>query len=385
MRLIPVIIITVLFFLALAFRFVSIRKREPKNFYVLGEQIARAMEVEQQRKSRGDTGKSPMPDGKYDFWRGETYLINPAPSALDAPLRELCQSFAKSGAESRAKTRASISMDEFYTLLTFSQRAAVFGIRERNAAWLVDGLTALSMIELNRFDFRDVLVSVSLLHHSAVRIGQDANQLLSGAAALSEPEVSGLISNFINRPPEEKVLRANWGYDEVETRNGIGFIGWEFQDYNPTYDLKKIAVDLAEYIAADKYQPSHVDIATKLPDIWLKTNDSASLEKSLRAVRGGASIGGKLRPNEHPDHESQMFTIFLVEVADESAAKALLELSKKKNPTDYCMLGLAERNLFCLVVARSFVAGNKAFETSGSLARFSNGIAGILSRYAGKG
>jgi hypothetical protein len=49
------------------------------------------------------------------------------------------------------------------------------------------------------------------------------------------------------------------------------------------------------------------------------------------------------------------------------------------------MLGLAERKLFCLVVARSVVAGKKAFETSGNLARFSEGIAGILSRYAGKG
>jgi hypothetical protein len=80
-----------------------------------------------------------------------------------------------------------------------------------------------------------------------------------------------------------------------------------------------------------------------------------------------------------------MFIIFLVEVADESAAKALLELSKKKNPTDYCMLGLAERNLFCLVVSRSSFAGKYAFETSESLARFSNGIAGILRRHAGKG
>ena len=326
-----------------------------------------------------------MPDGNYDFWRGETYLINPAPSALDSTLRKLCQSFAKSGAKSRAKTRASISMDEFYTLLTFSKRASVFGIRERNAAWLVDGLTALSMIELDRVDFRDVIVSVSLLHHSAVRIGQNANQLLSDAAALSEPKVSELIKDFINRPPEDKVLRAKWGYDEVETRDGIGFIGWEFNVYNPTYDLKKIAVDLAEYIAADKYQPDFVSIATDLPDYWLRTKDSSSLDKSLLAVRGGASVSGKLRPNEHPDHESQMFTVFLVEVADESVAKTLLELSKKKKHADYCMLGLAEGKLFCLVVARSLVTGKKAFESSDSLARFSKGIAGILSRYTYKG
>lgn len=171
----------------------------------------------------------------------------------------------------------------------------------------------------------------------------------------------------------------------MESEDGIGFIGWMFIDYNPTYDLKKIAVDLADHIAADKYQPDHVVIATNFPDIWLKTKDNASLDKSLQAVRGAATINGRLRPNEHPDHESQMFTIFLVEVADESTAQTLLDLSKKKRPTDYCMLGLAQGKLFCLVVARSFVEGKKAFETSQSLSRFSKGIAGILSRYTGKG
>ena len=385
MRLITGIIIAALFLLAVVLLLVSIRKPESKNAYVLGEQLAKAVEVEQQRKSKGGTGKSPMPDGEYDFWRGETYLINPAPSALDSTLRKLCQSFAKDGAGARAKTRASISMDEFYTLLTFSKRAAVFGIRERNAAWLVDGLTALSMIELDRVDFRDIIVSVSLLHHSAVRIGQNANQLLSDAAALSEPAVSRLIKDFIKSPSEDKVLRAKWGYDEVETRDGIGFIDWEFKIYNPTYDLKKIALDLAEYIAADKYQPDFVSIATDLPDYWLKTKDSSSLGKSLLAVRGGATISGKLRQNEHPDHESQMFNVILVEVSDESVAKTLLELSKKKKHPDYCMLGLAEGKLFCLIVARSFDHDKKAFETSDSLARFSKGFAGILSRYAYKG
>jgi hypothetical protein len=385
MRLTFGIIVAALVLLGLVFLFVPIRKPEPKNAYVLGEQLAKAEEAEQQRKSSGNTGKSPMPVGDYDFWRGETYLINPAPSALDSKLRELCRNFAKGGAVSRAKTRASISMDEFYTLLTFSKRAAVFGIRERNAAWLVDGLTALSMIELDRVDFRDALVSVSLLHHSALRIGQNANQLLSDAAALSESKVSELIKDFIKRPAEDKVLRAKWGYDEVETRDGIGFIGWEFNVYNPTYDLKKIALDLAEYITADKYQPDSVSIATDLPDYWLKTEDSSSLGKSLLAVRGGATISGKLRQNEHPDHESQMFNVILVEVSDESVAKTLLELSKKKKHPDYCMLGLAEGKLFCLVVARSYDRGKKAFETSDSLARFSKGFTGILSRYAYKG
>jgi hypothetical protein len=366
------------------------RKPMPKNVYIIGEHLAKAEEAERQRKSRGDVAKSPMPDGKYDSRDGN--LINPAQGAFDSQLRQLCQSFANSDAEARAQIRASISMREFYTLLYFSSRAAVFGIRERSAAWLVDGLTALSMIELDRVDFRDVLSSVSLLHHSAVRIGQDATQLLRTAAALSEPKTAELINGFINRPPEYKILRDKWGYDEVETKDGIGFISWGFSDYNPTYDLKKIALDLADLIAADKYLP-YPQVATKLPDVWLKTKDSASLDKALQTARGGATINGSLRPNEYPEYQNQQFTIFLVEVAEESAAQTLLELSMKKKTTgnrtlgltaDYYMLGLAEGKLFCLVVARSVVLGGKSFETSDSLVRFSTGIAGILRRYAGK-
>jgi hypothetical protein len=104
-------------------------------------------------------------------------------------------------------------------------------------------------------------------------------------------------------------------------------------------------------------------------------------------------ISGHLRPNEHPGPASQQFTIFLVEVAKESAARTLLDLSATKKTTgnrmlgiaaDYYMLGLAEGRLFCLVVARSVVLGGKSFEASDSLVRFSKVIAGILHRYAGK-
>jgi len=39
-------------------------------------------------------------------------------------------------------------------------------------------------------------------------------------------------------------LRSSWGYDEIETRDGIGFIGWGFEAYNPTIDLKKVAIKI---------------------------------------------------------------------------------------------------------------------------------------------
>jgi hypothetical protein len=367
------------------------KKDEPvKVKYVIGEEAAKANEAEQRRKAAGNTGKSPMPDLKYDFWRGEQDLIKPAQNTLDLKIVELCKNFASSDSSTRAKIRTSIDMEEFYTLLTFSRRAAVFAIRERKADWIVKGLIAVAMIEKERIDFRDVLLSLGLLNHSATRIGENSDQLLQVAAALSEPNVTELIDGFIKRPQEPKSLRTMTGYDEVETREGIGFIGWRFHDYNPSYDLKSIAIEIAELVENDKYQPDSVVVADDLPEVWLEAEDNTSLNKALRQVRGGASVSARLRPNEHPDpnYESQMvgklfnetIMVFLVEVTDEPVAQTLLDLAKKIKPSGYSMVGIADGRLFCLVVAKSYVSGVKSFETPKSLVRFSKGIARILSR-----
>jgi len=343
---------------------------------VIGQELAEAQAAEHRRKQKGALSQSPVPDGMYDFWRGEQSLINPNQNSLDLALVELCKRFAESDAESRADMRAAISMDEFYTLLTFSHRAAVFAIRERDADWVVSGLTAIAMIEQERTDYRDVLLALSLIYHSASRIGEDPDRLLQDAAALSGPG-SDLILGFSNRTPEDKDLRNSWGHDEVQTSDGTGFIGWGFEHYDPTYDLKKIVMEIAELITTDKYQPSSIQVATSLPSIWLESKKNKT-PKALRAIRAGGSISAKLRPNQHPNHDSQMLVIFVVEAQDEATAEELLLMSRKKKASDYSMAGVAEGRLFCLVVARSFVQGVESFETIDSVARFLPGIGRIL-------
>lgn len=76
--------------------------------------------------------------------------------------------------------------------------------------------------------------------------------------------------------------------------------------------------------------------------------------------------------------------IFLEEMVNESAARMLLDLSRNKRPSGYSMIGVARGKLFCLVVARSFVAGVGPIETPESLYRFSNGIGEVLDRYVRK-
>jgi len=122
------------------------RKKERDKFIVLGAQLARASQVEELRKTRGDFGISPMPGWHYDMWRGETNLVRPVLLPLDSQLVNICNNFSNSDKSERKIIRNSINMDELYTLLIFSKRSAVFAIRERNKEWLIRGLTAVAMI-----------------------------------------------------------------------------------------------------------------------------------------------------------------------------------------------------------------------------------------------
>ena len=292
-----IIVIVISIFLILGVVILRARKAEK---YVLGEEYAKAVAVEQQRKQSGVGQKSPMPAGTYDPWRGEDSLINPVKNSLDSELAGLSQRFATSDAKARADIRTSINMDEFNTLLTFSDRTAVFAIRERDVKWVNNGLTAIAMIEAERTDPRDIIMSLTLLYHSARRIGANADQLFRDTAKLSEPNVATLFTEFLERPAKEKDIHTWLGYDEIETAGGVGFIGWENEAYQPTVDLKKVVIEIADLVAKDKYQPSSLKVASELPAVWLKSDENPSLNSVLQKVRAGASIYANLRTNEHP-------------------------------------------------------------------------------------
>ncbi len=376
-----IIVVSVSIILILVAVILRARKKET---YVIGEQYAKAIAVEQQRQQNPSVGKSPMPATRYDSSQGEESLINPAKNSLDSELVSLCQRFAKSDATTRAEMRSSISMDELYTLLNFGNRAAVFAMREKSVDWIKNGLTAIAMMEANRMDARDIFMPLSLLYYSAKRIGANPDQLLRDTSKLSEPDVATILTGYVERPAQGKDLRTAWGYEEVQTGDGVGFIGWRNKKYQPTVDLKKVVIDIAELVAKDKYQPSLVQVAAELPPVWLRPKENPSVTFVLEKVRAGASISAGLRPNEDPSYKSQMLSIFLVEMPDEAAAKELQEISIKTRPAGYSMLGLVNGKFFCLVIGRSFQHGVPSFETPESLRRFAPGITEILRRYSSK-
>lgn len=350
--------------------------------FVLGQQLADAHEAETRWKESGGGDSSPLPETEYDFWRGDLSLIRPAPNELDGKIRDVCRQYALSNADERSEIRHSISMDQFYTLIHFAKRSAVFGLREPNANLVSDGVTALAMIEEDRVDFRDILMCLGLLYHAANKVGGNADEMFRTAAKLAGSEVAGLFVNFTKQTPEYQSLRKSWGYNEVQTNDGVGFIGWGFADYDPSIDLKSTIIDISQLIASDNYQPSQIEVATELPVVWLAGQDSSTRKRVFSGIRGAATVSSRLHPEKHAEHNSQQFTVFLVETANESDAQTLFQMAEASKSARHCKLALARSRLFCLVVARSFVDGVDAYETNESLTRFSDGLGAVLQRHA---
>jgi hypothetical protein len=237
------------------------------------------------------------------------------------------------------------------------------------------------MIEAERVDWRDILVALGLLYHAATRVQLGADQVFRDVSTLAEPGTAKLVSGFSKRSRGDKNLRS-WGYEEIETDEGIGLIQGGFAGCKPTYNLVTIATEIADHFATDRYRPSSIEFGGMMPRVWLESRDNKALEKALRAFRTGATIEADLRRTRGVKTGSQHFVAFLEEMQAEAAAQQLLEIARKKKPTSFSKVELAAGRLFCLIVARSWWQGVESYETQESLARFARPIGDILRRHA---
>lgn len=350
---------------------------------VIGEQMAQARRAEQARLSNSTAESRPMPANlRYNAWLGDLDLSDPERSPLDDELITLCQSFTGSDPTSRSQFRDSASMDDFYTLLAFGRRSAVFAMRDRETERIVDGFTAIAMIERRRIDSRDALAALSLLNYSGGVVGANMNDLFGKAASLAEPKMSELILGFQEQSEEYRDIRKSWGYAMVETKAGRGFVGSSFNSYQPTYPLDQAALELAQLVKRDRYGPASITLASNLPAVWLSSIDDNELKRALTSVRGVVTIRTDLRPQESPDYKHQALMIFLAELDDETSARSLLRMSQEKQtrPNDFAIAGIQEGRLFCLVVGRSTMVGQASHENQSSIQRFSGVIAEVLKR-----
>lgn len=200
-------------------------------------------------------------------------LLDPKRTALDDELRRLCARFR----DRPAGVRNSLNGDQLEVLLNFARRAAVFAMRERDAAWVADGLTAVAMADDERVDPAELPPTLGLLHHAAMFIGADAAALFAAAAR----QATRSVARFFRTP----------AFDEWQ-ETATGFVRRGSNDYQPAHDLLRTAQDVRAILERDRYAVADIVIGTALPDELF-----ASPPRTAGAVTLDARERGQRRHN----------------------------------------------------------------------------------------
>ncbi|MFH1260124.1 MAG: hypothetical protein ABII74_10030 [Elusimicrobiota bacterium] len=144
------------------------------------------------------------------------------PCSFDEDISKMVNSFIKMSLQER-----DVFLEKFTrirqsdTLLAFSERMAILSVREKNPRWIFEGLIA-QVIEDLRQDWRENTMILSLLDHSAKKIGADPMELFKKAVDYASPKTAKFLIDFAERDPNLKSIEM-MGYYEVMREGGFWY------------------------------------------------------------------------------------------------------------------------------------------------------------------
>lgn len=329
--------------------------KKKKRTIILGQEIADAAEKERQRLETGNYSQSPLKNHSYSKWKDEQSLINPIENELDSKIIKLCDEFKNYSEEKRNEIRRSINQDEIYTLLVFIQRATLFGVRKNQPSYIHSGFIAVSMIESERCDYRDVLVSLSFLGYGLEKLDINKSEIFNEALKFSEGKTHQLIQQFAVGRSKQNSIEMVGGYTAIETAQGISFIRANYEKYNPKHDLVKTLFDISDSISGDKYDKGDITIGEKVAPIWLNADKNRKIEVAISNASGCASL--RTKPKKEFNQKNQMLLIYLAEFNDKETLQLLIQQVNSTIPTTFARLSFEEGNMFCIVIQRAIMVG----------------------------
>jgi hypothetical protein len=111
-----------------------------------------------------------------------------------------------------------------------------------------------------------------------------------------------------------------------------------------------------------------VKLSDDMPSVWFPKANRARVDELIEAAPAVGDLSAKHRPAS--DSEAQQFTAFLLDAGSPGSAEELLHLTQGTPGLTHAQVALANGPLFVLVIARSWMQGVNAIETTESLARF---------------
>ena len=347
---------------------------------ILGQEMADATETEKKRIEAGNLLPSPLPDFDYSKWADEQRLIDPVENELDLKILQLCTAFKTYDADKRKEARNSLSQDNIYSLLEFTKRATIFGIRKKDQSYINNGFISIAMIDAERCDYRDILVTLSFLNYGLQKLNLEQSSIVQEATKLSDGKTKKLTEEFFKRSEKERRLEEMAGYTAIETSKGISFIETNYEKYNPKHNLAKILFDISDYVYSDKYLKGQIAIGQDIPLIWLSAENDTKIEKALTGTTGTATLSTELRKDFSPQSDMQMLIIYLSELNDGKSQQILLEQLSKTSPTTFKRISFVQDNIICVIVQRATMVDLEDFESQESLKRFEKPIRGLIQK-----
>ena len=352
--------------MVLAFIADALRKlagRRGGEAMVLGQELADAQEAEARHADHA-LGPSPMaglsyPPSAVRLWRWEESPVDPAIAALTLE-------FAGLPASARAQMRASLAMDDFYELLTFTRRSALAALRSGNAAPLAPAFTALAMIEQARIDWRDLTVAAGLVCGAGRIVGAPVPGWVDRAAALAEPECAQTLLAFRTSKPD---LAATCGLIAVETAEGVVLFDSGFGRYAPRADLAGMALACAQGLEAQGYTIESITLACDLPPVWLGAAEGSRLGRIAESLAGCVSISGSPQADPSPWAPDQHLLVFLAEARKPDEAAEIARAAQERRDSDCSQIGVASDKLCAVVIQRSVLVDTPPRESPEDLER----------------
>lgn len=346
----------------------------------LGEEMADATEMEKKRVEAGSSLPSPLPDFGYSKWKDEQSLIDPVENELDLKTIQLCTAFKTSNAEKRKEIVNSLSQDNIYTLIEFTKRATIFGIRRKDQSYIKNGFLAIAMIDADRCDHRDVFVTFGFLGYGLEKLNIAQNSIVQEILVLADGKTKELTEGFFERSDNNRSIEKIAGYTAIETSKGISFIRTEYEKYNPKHNLAKILFDISDYVYHDKYQKGNLAIGESIPLVWLDAEKDERVEEALSGTNGTAKLSAELRDGLSPKSDMQMLLIFLTEFNDAKSQQIILEQLAKTSATTFKRISFVQDNVLCIIVQKATMDGLEDFESQESLKRFEKPIRALIQK-----
>jgi hypothetical protein len=330
----------------------------------LGTQMAQASAAQRRHEKTHGAPSSPLADLRYSsienrLWR---WVDSPIDSRIEAVVTE----FATLGEAERNSMRDSLSMDDFYTLFTFARRRALAVLRGSEAGQIETAFVSIAMIDLERVDWRDLIVANSLLCYAGERIGAPVADLVSRTIQFAEPKTAEAL---VRQRTTRIDLAQSCGYREVRTSEGVALFETGYEHFSPQADLERIAFESAVVLENNGYEIEDISLASDLPLTWLDGDDGSAIAKVVRSLSGCVAIHGVPRADPAPKTSGQSLLVFLGEAASERDACEIATAAENASSSQRTELGLASRRICAVIIQHSWMADTPPMEDAHSLER----------------